>query len=255
MARQKVTGKTQQEIDALREEYNPSEHDGIPFHRKYCLAEIPQQPEDYDGPVRFCTLQQYLHDMGDTRICKFHGGAGDTDGLDKLGNMKHGMYATRENLVEDFDNKDQALYDWIIEEWPTAYDIDLENDPNAAYDFHRLAAEIVRAERGRGHLIREGEIHEQERVSDEGNVVVDDSGEVVTEKSEHYLAQMLHRQDSKVSSLEDNLGITRKERLRQDSTDDAVEAIKGFAELGTQFLSRDDGDYDPDDKPWEDESD
>lgn len=227
---------------------------GKPVEEQYCLSQIPCQPEEYDGPVRFCTRQQLSCGPPDNYRCKFHGGTseGEPENLDKLAPMKHGMHATREHLIEDFDDKDEALYEWIIGTWPEAYDIDIENDPNAAYDFHRLAAEVVRAERGRGFIIEEGEVNEQERVSDEGNVVVGDDGEVVTEKSEHYLAGMMQRQDNKITSLERELGITRKERQKQDSTDDAVDAIKGFANLGAAFLDKGSGDdYDPEDEPWQ----
>lgn len=162
------------------------------------------------------------------------------------------MKATREHLIEDFDDKDQALYDWIMHEWPDAYGIDFDEDPQSMYDMHRLAAEIVRGERGRGFLIEEGEVREDPVRNDEGRVVIGDDGEVVTEKSQHYLADMLARQDSKISDIEKELGITRKERLKQDSTDSAVEAIKSFTELGSAFLDRDEKDYDPDEEPWTD---
>lgn len=255
MAVDKVTGKTASEIEELREEYekkNEGDPDATPFEDQYCLRKIPNLPDDYDGPDRYCTLQ-WVKQIGSEYICKFHGGAGSPtpEKLDKLAGMTHGMNAAREHLVEDFDDKDQALYDWIVETWPRAYDIDLDENPGAEYDLHRLAAEIVRAERGRGFLIQEGEVTEREVRDDEGRIVRDDDGRVVTEKSEHYLAQMMHRQDKKITELEKELGITRKERLRQDSTDDAVEAMKSFAELGDAFIDRDDKEYDPKDKPWE----
>lgn len=254
MAKTKVTGKPREEIEKLRAEWEEN-HWIKEFEDNICLAKIPHQPEDYDGPDRFCTLRD-VQEIGDSGSyhCKFHGGAGNgnPEKFDKLAGMTHGMHATAEHLRKDFSEKDEALYEWITNEWPDAYDIDIESDPNAAYDFHRLATEIVRAERGRGHLIEEGEVKEQDRVTDEGNVVLDDDGNVVTEKSEHYLAQMLHRQDNKITKLEKELGISRKERLRQDTTDNAIEVMKGFQELGKEFISRD-SDYDPDDTPWEDD--
>lgn len=251
VATQEVTGRTQDGLSDLREEHESYDRD-TEFEEQYCLAKISNQPEDYTGPVRFCTLQT-VHEIGDNYLCKHHGGFGSTDTLEKLAHMKHGMHATREHLIEDFTEKDEALYDWILEEWPAAYGIDLEEDPNAAYDFHRLAAEIVRGERGRGYLLEEGEVREQDRVTDEGNVVIDESGDVVTEKSEHYLAKLMHRQDNKITNLEKELGISRKERLKRDSTDDAVEAIKGFAELGSAFLSSGENDFNPDETPWDSE--
>lgn len=195
--------------------------------------------------------------MGSGWLCPYHGGKGNPNAqnLDKLGAMKHGMDATRAHLVEDFDEKDRKLYDWILDEYPEAYDINVSEDPSAAYDLHRLAAEIVRAERGRGYLISEGEVTEKEQYNDEGRLVYDDEGNVVTEKSEHYLAKMMHRQDKKITKLQKELGITRKERERQSTNDEAVEAIKSFSELGADLMRRDEKDYDPDDQPWEEESD
>jgi hypothetical protein len=253
MAKQEITGKTADEIAAKRKSFEGSEEE---WQQKYCLSKIPRQPEDYDGPPRFCQNTD-THKVGSNYRCKFHGGAQEDDfeeqtkNLTPLGNMKHGMKATREHLIEDFDEKDQALYDWITESFPEAYDIDLEEDPASVYDLHRLAAEIVRAERGRGYLIEEGEVNEEPVRNDEGRVVVDDSGEVVTEKSSHYLAQMLKDQDNKITRLEKELGITRKEQLKQDTSDEAVEALtKGFTELGRAFLQRDEQDYDPEEEPW-----
>lgn len=253
MASQEVTGQPRHEIEERRQAWNES-HDRE-YSESHCLAKIPKQPEDYDGPVRFCTLHRDLSELGDTVRCKHHGGAGhgNPENMEKLAAMTHGMHAARDHLVEDFSEKDEALYDWVTGTFPDAYDIALEDDPQAKYDLHRLAAEIVRAERGRGFLIEEGEITEREIRDDEGRVVIDDTGEVVTEKSEHYLAQMMHRQDKKISDLEKELGITRKERLRHDQTDDAVDAIKTFAQLGGNFINRDDEEYDPGDEPWDDE--
>lgn len=255
MSSETVTGWTKSKIERERADWN-KRHPDRPFKENHCLAEIPRQPPDYDGPVRYCALQKWLTELKDgTTRCKFHSGNPQNDGnpekLEPLAAMKHGMKATRAHLVEDFDEKDQALYDWIMDEWPEAYGIDFETDPQARYDFHRLAAEVVRAERGRGFILQEGEVHEQDRYSDDGALIVsNETGEVVTEKSEHYLAQMLHRQDKKITDLEKELGLTRKERLRQDSKDDAVEAMKNFMELGSSFLDRESNDYDPDDEPW-----
>lgn len=252
MSKKKVTGKTLEEVEELRSEYDGDE----PFEQHYCLAKIPNQPPDYQGPDRYCYYSE-THQRGSNWLCKHHGGKGshDPDNCEKLAAMTHGMTATQENLLRDFDEKDTALYNWIMSEWPEAYDISLEEDPTARYDFHRLATEIVRGERGRGHLIEEGEITENERYSEDGSIIIDDSGEVVTEKSEHYLAGMLDRQDRKITSLEKELGISRKERLRQDSTDDAVESIKGLAQLGSAFLSREENEYNSDDAPWEEDPD
>lgn len=262
MATETVTGVTDEEVEQLREQYEQKHEDryGTPdFEDAYCLSPIPHQPDDYDGPQRYCT-QRNTRPVGSEWRCPLHGGAlsshvhmdtklEDFDGSDS---MKHGMHATQEHLIQDFDDKDHALYNWVLREYPKAYDIELEDDPASQYDLHRLAVEIVRAERGRGFLIEEGEQHEKEVRDDEGRVVLDETGDVVTEKSEHYLSQMLQRQDKKITRLEKELGITRKERRKHDQTDDAVDAIKSFAQVGADLLDRDSKDYDPDaDKAWE----
>jgi hypothetical protein len=196
---------------------------------------------------------------GSAHLCPHHGGktpddaVEDTSNLDPLGGMRHGLYATREHLVEDFSQKDRSLYEWVVSSYADAYGIEPERDPGAAYDLHRLATEIVRAERGRGFLISEGEVNEDPVRDEEGRIVVDDSGEVVTEESQHYLAEMMYRQDNKITKLEKELGISRKERRKHEQGDDAIKALKDFSQLGASFLQREETDYDPDDTPWAEE--
>lgn len=261
MSSLEVTGKTQQDFAALRDEYNESER-GMPFEQYYCLSKITQQPDDYDGPQRYCSLRgDLLHDCKNgERRCKYHGGVGENTGgspenLEPLNRMKHGLKATEENLIKDFDKKDRALYEWVIDTYPEAYDIDLDADPNTRYDLHRLAVEMVRAERGRGYLLQEGEVKEQEVRDESGMIIIDDNGDIVTEKSQHYLNDMMYQQDNKITKLEKELGISRKEQRKGDSADAVADAIEGFTELGSAFLSREDTDYDPDERPWEDNTD
>lgn len=252
MAKQSISGRTEEELLELRQEYDGD----MPFDKRYCLSKIPRQPPDYDGPTRYC-VKRDTRQHGSSWICPYHGGAGqvNSQNLEKLAAMKHGMSATREHVREDFSDKDLALYDWIVGSYPEAYGIDIEESPADAYDLHRLAVEIVRAERGRGYLLEEGEVVESEKYTEDGALVRNKDGEVVTEKSEHYLAGMLHRQDTKITKLQRELGVSRKERQRAESTDDAVEAIKNFSQLGQEFLSRDDKDYDPEAEPWTEDND
>lgn len=259
MASQDVSGKTQSQIEEMRSDWNPDD-EGMPFEERYCLAKIPVQPDSYEGPQRYCVNSSTNEMKNGNHRCRFHGGDTSQErNTDEIGGaqpaMKHGMHATQENLVEDFDDKDKALYDWIMESYPEHYDLALDQNPSLQYDLHRLAVEIVRAERGRGFLISEGEVVENEKVSDEGQVVIGEDGEIVTEKSEHYLSQMLHRQDKKITQLEKELGITRKEQRKHENEEDAVEAMKNFAELGTKFLDRESKTFDPDDEPWSEDED
>lgn len=262
MAKQKVTGLTEDELPERRETYENRRRrrgdldERPPFEDRFCLARIPNQPEDYDGPQRYC-MKAADGSIYDRTLCKFHGSGRFKENPENLtpytAAITHGMKAELQNLVKDFDEKDQALYDWITSDYADAYDLDIENDPSTAYNLHRFAAEAVRAERGRGFLIEEGEVHKKEVRNDEGRIVIDDDGNVVTEKSEHYLAKMLHRQDKKLTDLEKELGITRKERLKQDTADSAVESIKSLAELGNDLLGREEREYSGSDEPWNDE--
>lgn len=255
MTQSEVTGKTQEEVDQMREDFKASgKYDD--FDKVYCLANV-KSPDWYDGPPRYCTTIGHYWTSSGKKRCKFHCGPDEdqSQNLYKLAGMTHGMSALREHIRQDFDEKDRALYDWIIDRYTDAYDLDLENDPNTALDLHKYAVETVRGERGRGHLIKEGEVNEDPKISEEGNIVLDEDGQVVTEKSEHYLANMIHRQDKKLLKMEKEMGLTRKEQKRQSSTDDAVEAIKDFSKIGAAFLDRGSQDYDPDEKPWEQEED
>lgn len=256
MAKTKVTGILESELPERRETYEKRRRrrgdldSRPPFEDRFCLWKIPKQPDDYDGPDRYC-MGIGTHDQGSRTVCKVHyrdnfGGNPETLEDPRTAAIKHGMKAKLDNLRRDFDEKDEALYDWIVDSYAENYDIDVENDPAAAYDLHRLAAEIVRAERGRGFLLREGEVHEKDRYSDEGVLVRDEQGEVVTEKSEHYLAGMMHRQDKKLTDLHRELLVSRKERSKQESVDQAVDAFKDFASLGDTLINREENEYDPD---------
>ncbi|WP_330630675.1 hypothetical protein [Halocatena halophila] len=230
MAVNSVTGKTNEELERLREEHDHP----TSFEKCYCLAKIPRQPEDYDGPVRYCVSRKVIHPHW---ICKHHGGAGSTEGLDKLAGMKHGMNASVKHLIEDFSDADQELYDWITQEWPEAYDIDVSEDPQAKYRFHELAVEMVRNERASGYIIRQGEENSKK--------VFGPNGEVEYENVPHYLSDMLQRNRKLVMKMEDNLGISRKKRLQNEKEADATEVMKSFAEVGASLITGADEEYDP----------
>lgn len=252
MSSDQVTGRTEEELEEMREQYDKEK----PFDVQYCLAPIPRQPDSYDGPQRYCINREVM-EVGSTYKCKHHGGHLDTDNLVDAppdSQFKHGLYATRKWLMRNFDEKDEALYNWIVKSYPESYDINIEEDPVAAYDVHRVAVEIVRAEKGRGYILDEGEVQEKDRYTDDGQIVIDEHGEVVTEKSAHYLADVLHKQDNKVTKLHKALGITREQRLRREKKDETVQALtEGFSKLGDAFLRRDDTDYDPSEEPWKEE--
>jgi hypothetical protein len=242
MATGKVSGKTEEELRGLRADHaSRPRGDLYDFEDWYCLAKIPRQPEDYDGPPRYCVSTRL---DPDSKRCKYHGGAGhgNPQYLDPLANMKHGMNAARENLLKDMKkpgNEWQVeLYDHIVEDWPEAYDIDVSEDPLAEYEFHALATEIVRNERTAGYIIREGE-NGQKRI-------FGPNGEVEFEDVPHYLADMLQRNRKLVMRMEDNLGISRKRRMADENAQDATEAFKSFAEVGASLINDGETEYDPD---------
>jgi hypothetical protein len=239
MATTGVTGKPQVEIIGMRRNAEERNHP-IEFEKRFCLAKIPRQPEDYDGPERYCVQTNVIHP---SYRCKFHGGAGHGNPkyLDPLANMKHGMKATRESILKDMKREGNEwqidLYEWITEEWPETYNVDLEADPLAQYEFHALAVEIVRAERAEGYILREGENGKKRVFSPQGDMYYDDIP--------HYLADMLQRQRKLVMKMEDNLGISRKKRMANDQAQDATDVMKSFAEIGAKLITGADQEYDP----------
>lgn len=260
MAQDTLTGLTEEELEDRRETYEDRRErrdetdERPPFEERFCLWKIPFQPDWYDGPPRYC-MKVATEEQPSRTTCDVHYTEGfavpNTEDLTpRTAAITHGMNAKLENLRRDFSEEDKALYDWIVDSYAEAYDIDVENDPASAYDLHRLAAEVVRAERGRYHVLEEGEVHEKDRYSSEGQLIVDDRGEVVTEKSEHYLHGMLSRQDKKLTELQRELLVSRKERARQGNAEEATEGIKKLGDIGEALIARSDNEYDAEE--WED---
>lgn len=249
MAKLGVTGRTAEGVEERREEWNDL-HPDEPFENHFCLAKIPNQPVDYEGPQRYC-MQTSVNKIGDNYICKHHGGAGrtNTEKIKDENEFKHGLCATQQNLIDDFDENDWALYDWVIDSHTKYYDLRPASDPGTAYDLHRLAVEMVRAERGRSYAIENGEV-EENPVKDENGQIVIENGKVVTEKSENALTGMLRTQDNKITKLKKELGITRKERERSEEKDVASEIIKDFTELGSSFVDPEDHEFEPNSEKW-----
>ena len=242
MAKQSVSGKTEEELARMRADFSEKPRSNIyDFEDCYCLAKIPHQPAEYDGPDRFCAATDLDHE---SKRCKFHGGAGhgNPELLDKYAGLKHGMKATRKALLDTMTREGNEwqveLYEWVTEEWPTAYDIDVDSDPNAEYEFHALALEIIRAERAEGWIFEEGEKGRKKIFGPDGSLHY--------ENVPHYLADMMQRQRKLIMRMEDSLGISRKARLKADKTDEATDLIKSFAEVGATLITKSDRQYDPD---------
>ena len=238
MATLEVTGIPESEIDNFRDKhYVGSPHSNhYDFQELFCFAKIPRQPEDYSGPDRYCT--QRAERFG---RCRFHGSRSTPRpwNLDKYAALKHSMFAKRGTIMDTLDSGEREgevnLYNWITKDWPRAYGIDIEEDPVAEYEFHALALEIIRAERAEGWILAEGEKNEKKVFSPEGHEYEEDV--------EHYLSEMISRQRKLIMKMEDNLGISRKQRIKQDNQSDATEAVKGLAEIGKAVLDKEEHEY------------
>ncbi|MFC6717906.1 hypothetical protein ACFQGT_09725 [Natrialbaceae archaeon GCM10025810] len=231
MASNEVTGKTEAELQEMRAEYD---HPYLEFEEKYCLAKIPRQPEDYDGPPRYCVSQNVKRNGR----CKHHGGCvvPRLENLDKLGNMKHGMYTSDEHLRETMDEREEELYDWVLS-WPEAYGIDLVSDPSAAHDFQTLAIEIVREARGKDYILRHGEIREK-------GVYLPDGTLVETEELPNSLNEAMASQVRLIQKIKDSLGITRKQQMKDDQAQSAHEIMDGIVDV-MGGLVKEANEYDP----------
>ena len=124
MASDEITGWTKQKVERKRYEH-PSSHE-FDFEEFYCLSEIPRQPEDYDGPTRFCgnyTKPREENEKGKRYTsCRFHNGAAhgnwekgiEAGGTFEEGNgaaITHGAYADDENLKDNWSDADAP---WVI---------------------------------------------------------------------------------------------------------------------------------------------
>jgi hypothetical protein len=233
MASQEVTGITAEEVAHRRDAYNETDKAlEVPYEERFCLAGPLRQPEDYDGPDRFCS--QYAVNFG---RCHYHGGRSipHPEGLDRFARLTHSMRATRSTIFETLKDHEKVLYTTITEVWPGKYGIDFEAEPAAEYDFHALAIEIIRSERGAGYVLDEDEKGQKKVFGPDGRVHYEDVP--------HYLVEALQRNRRLVMQMEDNLGISRKARLKHEENTDATDLIKGFAEVGKSLLEK--GSYDP----------
>lgn len=231
MASNEITGKDDDELAEMRSEHD---HPYLSFEERYCLAKIPRQPEEYDGPDRYCASWN----VKKNGRCKHHGGAsnGYKPTLDKLANMKHGMYATDEHLRETMNEREEKLYDWVLS-WPDAYGIELEEDPSAAHDFQTLATEIVREARGKDYILSETEVRRKG--------VYAPSGELLEyEELPNTLGEAMASQVRLIQKIKDSLGITRKQQAKDENAKTANEVMDSMASAMGEMV-KDNADYDP----------
>lgn len=235
MASNSVTGKTVQELAEMRVEFKQKPRSNhYDFEECFCLSKIPRQPEDYDGPQRYCVSRE----VKPNGRCKHHGGNNEPhpENLDKLGNLKHGMYATDEHLRETMNEREEELYEWVLS-WPEKYNIDLEADPSAAHDFQTLAVEIVREARGKDYILRNSEIREK-------GVYLPDGTLVETEELPNTLNEAMASQVRLIQKIKDSLGLTRKQQAKNEQVKNASEVMDGLVGAMSDLVN-DKQEYDP----------
>jgi hypothetical protein len=254
MALGEVTGADESEVAEMEKEYFSTplyQQHGVPFEVAYCLNEIGKQPEDYDGPVRYCQRRAKKKEDYDGHrfdkaaygyFCPFHGGVGETGDASRLDNpltagIKHGAYADDEHLKMDFNEEEQSLYDSIMEDWPEIYDWpDRSEDPARYRILRRVAVNEVRAMREEDY-IDQHEVH-QEPVFDEQGVEVGHK-EVENPLSREYRLLM-----SEVTNQMRELGLTPKERQKMDTLESQADKDDSITRVAEDALDSDE-EYDP----------
>jgi hypothetical protein len=247
MASDELTGWTKEEV--LRKEYkHPDDHE-FDFRRFYCLAEIPRQPPEYDGPPRFCGRYTIFKDE-DERIrfnrCRFHNGSGHADwesgieaadgaGEGNVRAMEHGMYAEDENLKENWSDADETIYNKVMG-WAEDYGFE-EGDPEYM-QLESLAMSRVREMRSEKFLNEHGEVVEREQFNPE-------TGEVQEWEEVHPLSDNLRLKKKTIITMMKELGLTPTSKSQIGESDAEASAAEAMAEVASSALDNDDHDYDP----------
>jgi hypothetical protein len=251
MAAGELTGWTAEELKDLRSDFEgtPVHQSGVHFETAYCLNKIGKQPDEYDGPQRFCVnrAKKYEDDDGKEQYapaCRFHGGRkGDTadENLEKLANLSHGYYAMQEHLLEDLSDEEEEAYEEIMERGAEK-GITRENDFFSWESLQSLALNIVTDRRLRKTINDEGVVRTVNEYSAQGELLDQ-------QEEEHHLLKISQSQRRLIEKLKENLGLTRKHQ-------DEMEAIEEggrieFLSEGMESALEDGEEYDPED--WEDE--
>jgi hypothetical protein len=235
MAYGEVTGGTEEDLERLKEQYHDSpkyKKTGIPFEESYCLTKIRYQPDEYDGPVRFCKRRA----KKDSTWCPFHLKSPTLENLDKNAGLTHSMYALPETIYETLTEEETELYEWVFT-WPEVYGIDLLEDPGAEHSFETLAIEIVRQARSSDYILSNTE------VTREG--VYTAQGELLEQKTvPNRLIKEHQSQIRLIEQIKDALGITRKAQSRDDRAESATNLMDSIS--GVIGAMTEGHEYDPD---------
>lgn len=246
MAEQEVTGRPPEGLEELREEFNTKpEGDLYDFEDRYCLYSIPHQPEDYDGPERYCVSRCHDVQNGIWR-CRAHKGKGIGRPGKELqkGNPKHHMYSTPEYLLNHLTEEEQEVYDEIMS-WADVYGIDPEEDPAVYDDLQLLAVERVRSIKTGEYILKEGEVREKAIYDAEGNLAdMEDDTNAISEEHRRLIGL--------IQSLKKDLGLTRKEQMKAEDRNMVAESADTTSDAMSELVSDDEkqfnvDEYEPDD--------
>lgn len=257
MAQQEVTGKTEGGLEDLRDEFVGQRlHTkfGLSFETVYCLTPIGNQPEEYEGPQRFCSKRVGKYDDREDEYapesykpcCRFHGGSctyeGSTEHLPEPSQaaITHGVYADDDHLQMDFSDNEQRLYDAIMDEWPDIYNWPTEDEDPARYlMLDMVATNVVRSNRAEDYIDEEGEVRISDKYNDEGIVVEPDG-----EHEENPIAREYRLLIREIKDSLKELGLTPRERQKMDTLESKQDANEAFSDIAASALDSDQ-EYDP----------
>lgn len=260
MAAGEVTGATEEELEERREAFYSGEYTmhaewGMDFEDVYCVSKIRRQPEDYDGPQRYCTnpAERMNPDAPRTKkpryapTCRNHGGVGGVENgrktieqnRDKYANMKHGYWASQESILDTLTEDEKRMYEEIME-WAEVYGFPpREEDPATWEVLQDLAIERIRTLRMHEYVSDEGEVQMREVYDNQGVVVGDYD-------VENTLTEPQQKQRKLLMSLQKELGLTPKERNRMNKNESQRNHAEILTEIARDALSGDEHEYDPD---------
>jgi hypothetical protein len=250
MAKTELTGITDEEVHRLRSEYVNKESGNTEqeFENRRCLSKIRYQPEDYDGPKRYCPKFTLKADDGSgerSTMCDTHGGWLTTEPMHEAaeetqaeeGNTKgitHGMYAEDSGLKKEFSEADEKLYDLIMG-WADTHGWE-EGSPEYML-LEDFALTKVRSMRAEKYLNENGEIVERKEF-------IEALGQFETHEETHPLRGELRLQKKTAMDIQKELGLTPKAKSQMDTSESEASAMEQIADVAAEAIGGD-GEYDP----------
>jgi len=138
----------------------------------------------------------------------------------------------------DFNDEEQELYDFIMEQWPEIYDWPARSEDPARYRLlRRVAVNEVRAMREEDYLDGAEVVEVEDR--DEQGVVMG------THDEENPLAREYRLLMNEVTNQMKELGLTPKERQKMDTLESQADKDSALTQVASDALDSDGGEYDP----------